>query len=620
MISWKKDLKLLRADSPPSANSIEESTMNESEKKKGFHNKILTIDLTNQSFSTSDLSDIPLEKTLGGKGLATHLLLKLNPVGCDPLSPENHLIIATGPITQSPIHGGSRYGVFTKSPQTGLYSESYSGGHAPEAISRTGHDVVILQGASEKPVALEISETGVVFHDATDLWGKDTYETEEMVLERWGTVAKGAKKSGAIVIGPAGENQVRFAVIENDKWRSAGRTGVGTVMGAKKVKAMVFNGEVQRKYADADGLKAFVKECSKRIKDTPIFGNYRKFGTPMLVDLVNEVGAFPNRYWSKGKSALQDKINAPAMQEVMDVKPKACAHCSVACGKLSTIKSGPHEGLTVEGPEYETIYAFGGLCEIGSIEEITYLNDLCDRLGMDTISAGNLCAFTMEACVRGKIDEKICYGDAEAAADLLKKMAAREGIGKVLAEGIVSAAKRWGMEDVAIHVKGLEPAGFDPRTLKGMGLGYAVSPRGACHMRATFYKPELFGQIPPEQIKGKAELFKDYEDRLTLMDCLIVCRFYRDLYMWDEMAKIVELTTGMQLDQKGMEKAADHVVSIVREFNLREGMTLTEESLPERFSKEPLENGDVITPEELETMRSEYYELRGLDTQGRIKT
>jgi aldehyde:ferredoxin oxidoreductase len=593
--------------------------MNEQKQIYGFHNQILTVDLSNRSFSVSDLSNIPLEKTLGGKGLASHLLLEQNPPGCDPLSPENHLIIATGPITASPVHGGSRYGVFTKSPQTGLYSESYSGGAAPEAISRTGYDAIVLKGASEGPVVLEISEKGVEFHDAPDLWGKDTYTTEETALERWGTEAKGPNKSGAIVIGPAAENLVRFAVIENDKWRSAGRTGVGTVMGSKKVKAMVFNGSTKREFADADGLKTFVKECTKRIQETPIFGNYRKLGTPMLADLLNEAGAFPTRYWSKGKSEFRENINASAMQELMDVKPKACSHCPVACGKLSTIKRGPHKGLTVEGPEYETIFAFGGLCEIGSIEEIAYINDLCDRLGMDTISAGNLCAFAMEASERGKIDDKIAYGDVSATTELLGKISSREGIGDILAEGIVAAAKAWDMEDVAIHVKGLEPAGYDPRILKGVGLGYAVSPRGACHMRATFYKPELFGQIPREQIKGKAVLFKDYEDRLTLMDCLIACRFYRDLYMWDEMEKIVELTTGMAIGTVGLEAAADYVFEIVRKFNLREGMTLEDESLPQRFSNEPLENGEVITTDDLETMRSEYFALRGLEPDGKIK-
>jgi len=586
---------------------------------QGFHNQVLTIDLGSQTFTIGDLGDVPLDKTLGGKGLGSHLLLNGNPPGCDPLSPENQLIITTGPITGSPVHGGCRYGVFTKSPQTGFYSESYSGGAAPEAISRTGYDAIVLKGESSTPVALEISEQGVTFHDASDLWGMDTYQTEETALERWGSESRGRNKSGAIVIGPAGEKLIRFAVIENDKWRSAGRTGVGTVMGAKKVKAMVFNGTRGRDYADPDGLKAFVKECTQRIREAPIFGNYRKFGTPMLVDLLNEAGAFPTRYWSKGKSELQNKINAGAMQDIMDVKPHACRHCPVACGKLSTVKNGPHAGLTIEGPEYETIYAFGGLCEIDSIEEIAYLNDICDRLGMDTISAGNLCAFAIEASRRGKIDEKLSYGDAAAVAALLEKIAAREGIGQVLAEGIVTASQEWGLEDIAIHVKGLEPAGYDPRVLKGVGLGYAVSPRGACHMRATFYKPELFGQIPMEQTKGKAVLFKDYEDRLTLMDCLISCRFYRDLYMWDEMARIVELTTGMTLGKPGLQTAADHVADIVRKFNLRQGMAIEDESLPPRFFKEPLESGAIITAEDLETMRSEYYELRGLDAEGKFK-
>jgi aldehyde:ferredoxin oxidoreductase len=586
---------------------------------KGFHNRVLTVDLSDHTFSVEDLSNVPLDKTLGGKGLGSHLLMEKNSPGCDPLSPDNHLIIATGPITASPVHGGSRYGVFTKSPQTGLYSESYSGGAAPEAISRTGYDAIILKGASDTPTALEISEQGVNFHDASALWGKDAYQTEEKALKRWGSESRGPNKSGAIVIGPAGENLIRFAVIENDKWRSAGRTGVGAVMGSKKVKALVFNGSTGRDFADADGLKAFVKQSTQRIRETPIFGKYRKFGTPMLVDLLNDAGAFPTRYWSKGTSKHRNAINATAMQEIMDVKPHACRHCPVACGKLSTVKKGPHAGLTIEGPEYETIYAFGGLCEIGSIEEIAYLNDLCDRLGMDTITAGNLCAFAIEASRRGKIDEKLSYGDASAAAALLEKISAREGIGEILAEGIVAASREWGMEDIAIHVKGLEPAGYDPRVLKGVGLGYAVSPRGACHMRATFYKPELFGQIPKEQIEGKAVLFKDYEDRLTLMDCLIACRFYRDLYMWDEMAQLVELTTGMALGRAGLEVAANHVSDLVRQFNLREGMSLEDESLPSRFFTEPLENGAVITPEDLKTMRSEYFDLRGLDAEGKFK-
>ncbi|MCG8619215.1 MAG: aldehyde ferredoxin oxidoreductase C-terminal domain-containing protein, partial [Desulfobacterales bacterium] len=257
-------------------------------------------------------------------------------------------------------------------------------------------------------------------------------------------------------------------------------------------------------------------------------------------------------------------------------------------------------------------------CEISSIEEVTYLNDVCDRLGMDTISAGNLVAFTMEAGEMGKIDSPVAYGDAAGAAALLEDIAYKRGIGAVLAEGIVSAAKAWGMEDVAIHVKGLEPAGYDPRPLKGVGLGYALSPRGACHLRATFYKPELSGQIPPEQIQGKAVLYKDYEDRLTLMDCLISCRFYRDLYMWDELGRIVELTTGIPVSRDDLQAAADHVNRLVRIFNLREGMTPADESLPVRFATEPLENGDVISMAELEDMRAEYYELQGLDKEGRL--
>jgi len=216
-----------------------------------------------------------------------------------------------------------------------------------------------------------------------------------------------------------------------------------------------------------------------------------------------------SQYWSKGQFDKRESINAAAMQEKCTVRPHACLRCMMACGKLSTVKSGPHAGLTIEGPEYETLYAFGGLCMIDEIEEIAYLNDLCDRLGMDTITAGNLCAFAIEAARRGKIKDKLEYGDAKQVANLLQRIAAREGVGDILAEGIVPASKAFGLEDLAIHVKGMEPAGYDPRALKGVGLGYAVSDRGACHLRATFYKPELAGISPPNQMEGKVEVFLD---------------------------------------------------------------------------------------------------------------
>jgi aldehyde:ferredoxin oxidoreductase len=278
---------------------------------------------------------------------------------------------------------------------------------------------------------------------------------------------------------------------------------------------------------------------------------------------------------------------------------------------LSTVKNGRHKGLKIEGPEYETIFAFGGLCCIDSIEEIAYLNDICDRLGMDTISAGNLCAFAIEAAGRGRIDYTVEYGDVDGVARLLHDIAFRKGVGDTLARGIGFAAQAWDLEDIAIHVKGLEPPGYDPRVLKGVGLGYATSDRGACHLRATFYKAELSGMIDPDEVKGKAALYIDFEDRLTIFDSMILCFFYRDLYPWDLLGEIVHAATGLPSDRDSLKKVATAISNEVRRFNVREGLTPKDDRLPSRFHKEGLKSGHIITEEELSAMLSDYYRLRG---------
>jgi aldehyde:ferredoxin oxidoreductase len=581
---------------------------------KGFFNRVLKINATDQTAATLAIPEATLEQVLGGKGLATRLLLDHNPPGVDPLAPENCLIVAVGPVTDSPIYGSCRHGIFSKSPQTGLYSESYSGGKAAESISRTGYDAVIIQGASPAPVFLEISDEGVKFHPAGDLWGQDTYATEDAVIERIGRKRSGplAEKAAALVIGPAGENLVRFSVIENDYWRSAGRTGTGAVLGSKKIKALCFHGQQRRPMAFPAEVQAFAREMAEKGKTDAGAKNYRKLGTPMMVAVLNKAGAFPTQYWSKGSLEGWEAIGADALHERCEVTPRACARCFIGCGRLSKVKDGRHKGMVLEGPEYETIYAFGGLCLVRGIEDILYLNDICDRLGVDTITAGNLAGLAIEASRRGKIEEKIDYGDVEAIAELLRNMVYRRGAGAVLAEGIQSAAREWGLEDIAIHVKGMEPAGYDPRVLKGVGLGYATSDRGACHLRATFYKPELTKMIDPDQLEGKAELFIDFEDRLTLFDTLILCRFYRDLYPWPVLERIVHLTTGLNWGKEEIQEMANRVVTLAREFNLREGMTAEGEALPKRFHTEALpESGKVITEEELNRLKQDYFRLRG---------
>ena len=578
---------------------------------KGFFNRLVIINVTDQTIDVQKIDDQTLKMYMGDKGMGTHLLLKHNPPGVDPFSPDNHFIIGSGPVTDSMIYGSCRYGIFSKSPLTGFYGESYSGGKIAVPISRTGYDFIILKGSSQKPVWLEISDKAILFHDAEELWGKGTYETEDSVKELCGQ-----KGCGAMVIGPAGENLVRFAVVENDYWRSAGRTGMGAVLGSKKIKALVFHGTQQRTFHDPDQIRQYSKNILAEFKDHPATNVYRTQGTPVMVAGLNNAGAFPTKYWSKGTCEHWEKINAQSMQKKLNAKPRSCKTCFMGCGKYVSIIEGKHKGLKLEGPEYETIYAFGGLCMIDSIEDIAWLNDICDRLGMDTISAGNLAALTIEASQRGKIDETFEYGDADAVADLLFKTARREGVGGLIAEGIKSASEKMDMKDMAVHVKGLEPAGYDPRVLKGMGLAYAVSPRGACHLRSTFYKPELSGMIDPDQIENKAELFLDFEDRCTLFDTFILCRFYRDFYPWEELSKIFFMTTGVEFSKKDLQALASRVTDETRKFNLREGLTIEDDFLPPRLLKEKLENQKGISKDELTQLIQDYYRLRGWDTNG----
>lgn len=572
-----------------------------------FFNKVLHIDLGEKSFTEEAIDDEVYRRFLGGKGLGTKLLLDNGKAGVDPLSADNVIIFATGPLTDTKVFGSSRYGVFTKSPLTGVYCESYAGGTVAEPMSKTGYDAIVLKGSCQKPTWLEVSNRAVKFHDASGLWGKTTYETESALRQEMGR-----RDIGVAVIGPAGERQVRFAVIENDYWRSAGRGGAGAVLGSKKVKGIVFYGESKKQVAKSELLDRLWSEHIEIGKTNPGVAGYRKLGTPMLVAIANKAGAFPTKYWTAGTFDKWQNLSAETLLSQCKVTAHACPKCLSACGKVTEVIDGKRKGLKIEGPEYETIYAFGGLCLIDDIREVAYLNDICDRLGMDTITAGNLAAFTIEASQRKVIEENINYGDSDAIAELLNKIARQEGIGAVLAQGIKHASKEWGLEDLAIHVKGMEPAGYDPRVLKGMGLAYATSDRGACHLRATIYKAELSGMIPPDQIEGKAKLFIDFEDRHTLFDTLILCRFFRDLYSWEVIGSFISATTGMELSKNQLQQIASNVTNEVRKFNLREGMKPQEDTLPKRFFEEPLsDSGKIIKREDFEKMLSEYYQLRG---------
>jgi len=579
----------------------------------GFYGKLLRINLTEQTVHEESIPEEVLRQYLGGKGLSAYYLYQELPARLDPYSPDNKLMFATGPVADTTFPAASRYGVYAKSPLTGLFGESYAGGHTAPAMKRTGFDAFIIEGAASKPVYLHISDRGVEFEDASDLWGKDTYSTEDALLHK--VNVKGAQ---AVVIGVAGENLVNYACIKNNYWRTAGRTGMGAVMGSKKLKGVVFSGSQKAPLADEEMLQNYVKEFNQTHRDTPRTKNMQKRGTPYMVTATNQAHAFPTRYWAEGSFDKWQSISSDSMLERMEVKPKACARCFLACGKLSKVTRGRHQGLVLEGPEYETLYALGGICCIDQIEEVVYLNDLCDRLGVDTITGGNMAAFAIEAGKRGKLEGMPGYGDAEGIARLIEQIARKEGPGELLSRGIKPAARELGLEELAVHVKGMEPAGYDPRALPGMSLGYAVSNRGACHLRSSFYMGELRGDIPREMVEGKARLFLNYENTNAIQDSMIMCRFYGPFMDWDDYHTIIKATTGMDLYKDDFYAMAGRVTTLTRRFNLREGMTKEDDTIPARFFHEPVgpDKNLVNREEDLETMIQEYYQLHGWDENG----
>jgi aldehyde:ferredoxin oxidoreductase len=573
-------------------------------------NDLLRIDLSSGRSREETLSADLLHDYIGGKGVGSHLLLEEVSADVDPLSPQNKMIFAIGPMTGTAMPGSNRYAAYFVSPLTGGYCESYSGGKLAPQFAATGYKVVILEGASNTPVYLEISERGVTIHPADDLWGLDTYAAEEELLKR-----TDAAKAQVCVIGPAGEKLVRFALVANNKWRCLGRGGSGAVMGSKKVKGIVWHGTQKVEVARPTDFKALIKDMVERGKSDPGVARYKAMGTVQMVRVTNSIDAFPTRYWQRGRLEDFEPLAGETMMETYQVGTTSCPPCIMHCGNMNRVPEGQRfAGLEIDGPEYETIYVFGGLCELVDFAQVMRMNDICDRLGIDTMTAGNLCGLAIEASRQGRLDLDLGYGDADGVAEFLTKMALREGIGDIFADGILRVEHEFGLEDLAVHVKGMEPAAFDPRRSKGMGLSYAMTERGACHLRTTFYKAELSGQSDPTTTDGKGAAVVDWENRLCIMDTLIYCRFYRDLVPWPFITAVVNAVVGTQYSPQQLADLANRIVGETHEFNRRRGFGARHERLPVWITEHPLTSTTggtwSLTADELQLMRREYYAAR----------
>ena len=405
--------------------------------------KILRVDLTHRKVSEEPLPRGDASLLLGGCGLATKYLFQELKPGVDPLGPENKIIFMSGPLTGTLSPSSGKYNAVTKSPLTCLWCQSGSGGKWGRELKRSGFDGIIIEGASDKPVCLIIDNGKVEFRDAAGLWGKNVFDTTTILQQQLG------KGFCIACIGTGGENLVRYAAIMNERHRALGRGGFGAVMGSKKLKAIAVKGEMKIPIFDQAAFEAAAKVASDFISESLLKITLETYGTSMVLDLVNIKGGLPTRNWQSGVCTYADKINAPAINEKILVGRKACYACPIACGRLVDIKTGKY-ATKGEGPEYESIGTFGSMCDISDIEAITYAHILCNDLGLDTVSAGSTIAFAMECYEKGILNKKstggkeILFGDADTMVDLVRSIAAREGIGDLLAEGTRRMAAQLG--------------------------------------------------------------------------------------------------------------------------------------------------------------------------------
>lgn len=594
----------------------------------GYAGKMMQVNLTESNIMIETLKKGFTSQYLGGKGFGVKILIEKTTPKTGPYDPANLLIFATGPVNGTTLSGAAKFCAVFKSPLTGIWGESQCGGHFAPQLKFAGYDMVIIQGKSEKPVYIAIEDEKIEIRDATHLWGKDTFETEKIIKRDH------SKKFQVLSIGPAGENLVKYACISHVRGRQFGRCGAGAVMGSKKLKAVAVRGSGSVEVARPEELEEFKKRLNEKIRER--LKSLMEYGTPALMALPNTTGTLPTRNWTEGEFEGFEEINAEAMKRKIMKRSKACYACTVGCGKISKVETGPYAGTEVEGPEYETLFSLGSLCGNDNIESIAKANEICDRLGMDTISAGNVLAFAMECYKRRLITQKdtqgieLTFGNHEAMIATLKKIAYRKNLGNILAEGVKKAAETIGKgaEKFAVHVKSLEPPGYDPRGLKGVALAYAVSCRGACHLRHMSYRPNLTGYHPFKEgkidrlsYKGQAEMVKEQEDFYTLIDAMVLCKFVClptiGPILWEELTKLYSIITGIEVGRKELVTVADRINNLIRSFNAREGINRKDDALPERFVKEPIK-GQIVKGDKLSIMLDEYYELRGWNREGML--
>jgi len=596
----------------------------------GFMGKILRVNLSAGELSTETINQEWTRKYLGGAGLATRYLYDEMPAGVDPYGEENPLIFMTGPLTGTASASASRYSVVSKSPQTGIWGQANSGGSFGPALKRSGFDGVIFEGISPRPVYLKIVDGQAELCDADHLWGKTVPDTED-------TIQDGSEHNFTIAsIGPAGENLVRFAAIMNNKHRAAGRCGLGAVMGSKRLKAIACSGKAPVQIAHEDQFRESAKRQIGFLDESMIKVVFDTFGTNMIADMVNVRGGYPTRNWQESVFEDIEAVNAEGIADSVFIEGVACFACPVTCGRRTEIKEGKWQGNSGEGPEYETTNTFGAMCGISDINAITMANYLCNQYGLDTISTGSTIAFSMECYERGILTQdqtdglEIKFGDTDLIVELVEKIAQREGIGNLLAEGsrIMAQELGKGSEHFAMHVKGLELPAYDPRAAKICGLGYVSANRGGDHI-TSYVEAPTFIDVPllvieDSSIKdpfiadpAEARVIVDMENALTALDAIGCCKFMGMGLTAQDMVDLIAFATGWDFTVEEYVACGERNYNLARAYCVREGLDRQMDTLPERLMKDPLPSGPaesmLIEQETLEEMKDAYYDFRGWD-------
>ncbi len=580
----------------------------------GYMNKILRVDLSTGTIKTEELNEKVMRLVLGGKGLASLILYNELAPHTDPLAPKVPLIFAVGPLTGTTAPTAGRLGVFTKSPATGTILDSYAGGFFGQTMKWAGYDAIVMTGRAASPKVLVIDNDSVRLDDAGDLWGTGTMAATTKLTEKYGKEFKTA------VIGQAAERMAPIAGIFCDL-RTAGRGGAGAVMGSKNLKAVAVRGTGAVAVKDPALFQEMVWVANRMLRMSSQIQRMKEHGTANIVELINAAGGLPTRNFQEGQFEGHQELWGETWTDEYWNESAACYGCGIGCTKIAQHKK---LGMRVDGPEYETIFALGSNCGVTDREAIIKVNHLCDDFGIDTISVGVIIGFVMELYQRKILSNadldgiEATWGSSEALIELTKKICAGEGIGAKLEKGVREFSKNYpGSEEYAMHVKGLEMPGYLPRGAKGVGLSYAISERGACHLHGSPLS-ELMGGADPLEVSGKASLFKMNQLDTAVIDCAIICYFTKFGFTLKEVWQMVNPCTGFDYkNPRELEKVGERVTTLARMFNVREGLTKKDDTLPKRCLSEPLAKGPakghVV---ELDEMRAEYYQLMGWDENG----